>query len=172
MKLTELLNDKSVKSKAKVSTISEWLLTNEIDIHELLESSERLKAADKASCIEAVELATKQKPDIADIVVLDFMTKALQSNEPRIKWESARVIANIAMQFPDHLDKTISNLVRNANDNGTVVRWATAHALSAIIKLKTKHNKKLIPVVEGLLAKEEDNGTKKKYLAALTSLKK
>jgi hypothetical protein len=52
------------------------------------------------------------------------------------------------------------------------VRWASAFALGEILKLKTKHNKELIPAIEAISNREEDNGVKKKYLDALKKAKK
>lgn len=141
-------------------------------IDELLAYAEKQKATDKATCIEAVELATKTKPNIADENLLDYVTKSLKDEEPRVKWESAKVVGNIAKLFPEKLDKAITNLLPNAENNGTVVRWATAYALAEIVKLKTENNVTLLPKVETLCDKEEDNGVKKKYLDALKKVKK
>lgn len=70
------------------------------------------------------------------------------------------------------MDKSINSLLLNAENKGTVVRWATAYALAEILKLKTESNKTLLPEVERLCEKEEDNGVKKKYLDALKKVKK
>ena len=91
---------------------------------------------------------------------------------PRVKWESARVIGNIAHLFPAELNKAISNLLTNSEYNGTVVRWASAYALGEILKLKTKHNKDLLPAIESICKREEDNGVKKKYFEAIKKMKK
>jgi len=172
MTLEQIFQDKSIKAKGKVSTIGEWLTNNELPIDELLAYAERQKATDKATCIEAIEFATKKAPEIADENLLDYVTKALKDDEPRVKWESAKVIGNIAKLFPNQLDKSINNLLLNAENKGTVVRWATAYALSEILKLKTENNKKLLPKIEILCEKETDNGVKKKYIDALKKVKK
>lgn len=172
MTIEQIFQDKSIKAKGKVKNLGEWLLNDELPIDELLAYAEKQKATDKATCIEAVELATKTKPSIADENLLDYVTKSLKDEEPRVKWESAKVIGNIAKQFPQKLDKAITNLLPNAKSNGTVVRWATAYALAEIVKLKTENNVTLLPKVEALCDKEEDNGVKKKYLDALKKVKK
>jgi HEAT repeats len=172
MKIEQVFQDKTIKAKGKVSTIGEWLTNNELPIEELLAYAEKQKAVDKATCIEAVEYATKKVPTIADESLLDYVTKALKDNEPRVKWESAKVMGNIAKLFPTQLDKAINNLLPNAENTGTVVRWATAYALAEILKLKTENNKELLPKIEKLCEKEADNGVKKKYLDALKKIKK
>lgn len=172
MTLENLFVDKSMKAKAKAKQIAEWLLNNELPVDELLAYTEKQMATDKATCIEAVESATKKSPTIADENLLAFVTKSLSDDEPRVKWESAKVIGNIAKLFPTQLDKSIHNLLQNAEIKGTVVRWATAYALAEILKLKTDSNLKLLPQIEMLCKREKDNGVKKKYLDALKKVKK
>lgn len=164
MTIEQLFHDKTIKAKGKASTIGEWLTNNELPLEELLSYAEKQKAVDKATCIEAVEYVTKKLPTIADENLLTYVTKALEDNEPRVKWESAKVIGNIAKLFPTKLDKTIKNLLKNAENTGTVVRWATAYALAEILKLKTENNKNLLPKIETLCEKETDNGVKKSIL--------
>ncbi|HYG16711.1 MAG TPA: hypothetical protein VEC12_13225, partial [Bacteroidia bacterium] len=125
------------------------------------------KDALKATCIEALEYATKQNSGIAGKDVLAFATASLGSKAPRVKWESAKVIGNIAHLFPKNLDEPIRKLLDNTTDTGTVVRWSAAFALGEIIKLKTLHNKQLIPAVENISIQEEKHSIKKIYQAAL-----
>jgi HEAT repeat protein len=172
MTIAHVFQDKTIKAKGKVSTIGEWLLKGELPMDELLAYAEKQKASDKATCIEAVEYATKKLPSVANEDLLRYVTNALKDDEPRVKWESAKVIGNIAKNFPSQLEMSIKNLLANAENNGTVVRWATAFALAEILKLKTSHNTTLLSKIEILSEKEEDNGVKKKYLDALKKVKK
>jgi hypothetical protein len=170
MTIAQVFQDKSIKAKGRVSLIGEWLQNGDLPMDELIAFAETQKATDKATCIEAIEYATKKVPAIADEYLLIYVTKALKDDEPRVKWESAKVIGNIAGLFTTQLDKPIKNLLLNAGHNGTVVRWATAYALAEILKLNTESNKKLLPKIESLSEKEEDNGVKKKYLDAFSVL--
>lgn len=111
-------------------------------------------------------------PTIADERLLIFVTEALNDDAPRVKWESAKVIGNIAKYFPENIDQTIEPLLQNAEHSGTVVRWATAYALAEILKIQSKSHSKLLAEVERLAENEEDNGVKKKYLDALRRVKK
>ncbi|WP_353182044.1 hypothetical protein [Parapedobacter lycopersici] len=172
MTIEQIFQDKSVKVKAKVATIGEWLVRQELPLDELLAYAGRQKATDKATCIEAVEYATKKAPAIADENLLAYVTEALKDDEPRVKWESAKVIGNIAGLFRDGLGESIKSLLSNTARQGAVVRWATAYALAEILKLKTANNGNLLPKVEALCEWEEDNGVKKKYLDALKKVKK
>ena len=172
MTIAELLADKTKKVKEKVETISKWLLEGSLPVDELIAFAEKANDPEKATCIEAFEFATRQNSKIADETVFAFVTKALTENAPRVKWESAKVIGNIAHLFPTKLNKAISNLLTNSEHDGTVVRWASAFALGEILKLKTKHNKDLLPTIEAICNREQDNGIKKKYLDAIKKTKK
>jgi hypothetical protein len=172
MNITELLNDKTKKAKEKVETISKWLLDGFLPTDELLMFAEKAKDTEKATCIEAIEFATRQNSKIADESVLSFVTKMLTDKAPRVKWESAKVVGNIAHLFPTKLNKTITNLLTNSEYDGTVVRWAVAFALGEILKLKTKHNADLLPAIEAICDREQDNGIKKKYFDAIKKAKK
>ena len=167
MTLDELLQDKTIKPKEKTETISKWILDKSLPIEELIAFAEKQKDPAKATSIEAIEYATKQNPNIVDETVLIFVTNTLTAKAPRIKWESAKVIGNIAYLFPTKLEKSIDNLITNTEHEGTVVRWSAAFALGEILKLKTKHNKELLPVIEAICEKEEKNSIKKIYLEAI-----
>ncbi|MES2629906.1 MAG: hypothetical protein V4616_13150 [Bacteroidota bacterium] len=167
-----LFADKTLKAKARSKTIAGWLMNGELTVDELIAFASKQKAADTAVCIEALEYATAKQPEIADENVLVFVTELLKKDEPALKRESSRVIGNVAGRFPGKLNDSVTNLLANAGNEGTVVRWATAFALAEILKLKTDLNQMLLPKVETLAEKEEDNGVKKKYLDALKKVKK
>ena len=171
MTIEELLKDKSRKIKEKTETISRWLLDGSISTDELIAFAEKSKDSEKAACIEAFEYATKQNPKIGDESLLEFVTEMIMEKAPRIKWESAKVIGNIAQNFPGKPNVAIEKLLVNSKYEGTVVRWATAYALGEIIKLKTEYNKTLLPKIESLCEDETQNGVKKKYVDALKKTK-
>lgn len=167
MNLEELMNDKVLKSTEKTATISSWLLNSTLKAHDLIQFASSLKDPDKATCIEALEFATKQQPSVITKNEFDFVSAALTDKAPRIKWESAKVIGNTASLFPDQLDETIVNLLQNSEHNGTVVRWSAAYALGQIIQLKTDRNNELIPAAEAICHREEKNSIRKIYLDAI-----
>jgi len=172
MTLETIFEDKTIKTKAKVAKIGNWLLEETLPIDELLAFTEKQTKTTKASCIEAIEYATKKNPKLADITTLEFVTSSLNDNEPRVKWESAKVIGNVAKLFPSDLSNAIKNLLINTKSDGTVVRWASAFALGEILKLKLEYNSTLLPKIEKLADSEKDNGVKNKYLTALKKIKK
>ncbi|MDB5253825.1 MAG: hypothetical protein JWP27_2994 [Flaviaesturariibacter sp.] len=167
MTISDLLQDKASKTKEKVLTIGGWLVEGSVTADELMALAETSKDAAKATCIEALEWATRLQPAIADRNVFDFMTNALAETAPRIKWESAKVVAHIAHLFPDSVDRAVDHLLVNARSAGTVVRWASAAALGAILPIQKKGSNGLLAAMETLCEQETDNGVRKKYIAAI-----
>ncbi len=170
MTLAELIHDKTKKAKEKVEIISKWLLDGTLQLEELIVFAEQANDSHKGTCIEAVEFATRKNPTIVDENFLEFVTTTLTDTAPRVKWESAKVVGNIAKLFPTKLTKPICNLLINAKHKGTVVRWSAAFALTEILKLNTKHNTKLLPTLNKICENEHANGVKKKYLEAIDKL--
>jgi HEAT repeat protein len=170
MDIQTIINDKQLKAKAKTEAIGQLLLNGKLDMSELINVAQAAKDPDKATCIEALEFATKAQPALATPACLDFVATALTEKAPRVKWESAKVIGHIAHLYPTRLDTAIKHLLINTEHTGTVVRWSAAFALGEIMQLKTKHNKTLVPALEAICLREEQNSVKKMYLAALKKI--
>ncbi|MGL5889841.1 MAG: hypothetical protein ACRC3B_08145 [Bacteroidia bacterium] len=171
MTIAEIIADKATKAKEKTELLSQMLLAKSISSKQLIDFAQAAKDPAKATCIEALEFATKQQPGIADEHCFAFVTQTLSAKAPRIKWESAKVIGNTAHLFPKKLDEAIAALLANTEHTGTVVRWSAAFALSEILKLKTKHNAVLLPALETISEREEKNSIRKIYQAAFKTLK-
>jgi len=170
MDIQTILTDKTLKAKPKVEAISKMLLDKKVTIGELIKIAKVSKDKDKGTCIESLEFATRTNPRIASPDLLAFITGTLTDEAPRVRWESAKVIGNIAHLFPGKLDGAIGNLLTNTEYSGTVVRWSAAFALGEIVKLKTKHNKDLIPAIETIIKRDEDNAIRKIYQKALKAV--
>jgi hypothetical protein len=171
MNLEIIVSDKSIKPKEKTEIISKMLLDNSVAINDLINFAKTAKDSPKASCIEALEYATKTNPEIATLECLNFVTETLTEKAPRVKWESARVIGNIAHRFPENLDIAINNLIINSEHTGTVVRWSSAYALGQIIITKNENTKYFISTIETICEREEKNSIRKIYSDALKKAK-
>ncbi len=167
MDLAALINNKAIKSKEKTEAISHSLLNGELLIDDLLNFAKLAKETIKATCIESIEFATKANPNMANENCMIFVLQALSEKAPRIKWESAKVIGNISFLYPQYLTPAIENLLLNTNHDGTVVRWSAAYAISEIYKLKSAHNKKLLPIINKMIEIEPKESIKKIYKKAL-----
>jgi hypothetical protein len=172
MSVSDLLQDKTLKTKQKTELLSQWLLDHTVSPGALIELAQKAKDPIKATCIEALEFATKQTPSLATEAVLDFVAASLTEKAPRVKWESAKVIGNIAHLFPDRLETAIGNLLTNSEHEGTVVRWSAAFALGEIIQIKTPLNAELLPAAQAICEREEKNSIRKIYLTAIKKAQK
>ncbi len=147
------------------------VLGNTITGSDLISFAATAKAPVKATCIEALEFATRSNPGVVSAPVIDYVIECLGDKAPRIRWESAKVIANTIHLFPAKIDRAVKSLLDNTEHEGTVVRWSAATALTAILKLKTPISKTLESAIVITMEKEEKNSIKKIYLAALKKLK-
>ena len=170
--LKQLLNQKGIKAKELTEQLSLALLNGEIGVNELIHSADKLKDAVKASCIEAIEHATKAQNDMLDATSFDWICIQLSSKAPRVKWESARVLGNVAAAHPDKLVRAAKALLKNTDSKeGTVVRWSSAFALSEILKQAQSQTAFLEAEIRKILHREEKESIKKIYLAAFKKLK-
>ena len=62
--LLAVLTDKQVKAKFKVETISKLLLDRKLSVVDLIKLAKVSKDSEKGTCIEAIEFATRAKPEI------------------------------------------------------------------------------------------------------------
>ncbi len=171
MDLKEFFNDKNVKPKQKTEELSTWLLNSLISVNDLITFAKSQKDPIKATCIEAFEYATKNKPELTSKELFLFAIEGLYNKAPRIKWESAKVIGNTASLFPMLLEQAINGLLKNSEHEGTVVRWSSAFALGEIYKLNSKFNKDLATIFDGIIEREEKNSIKKIFLDAINKTK-
>ncbi len=167
VEIKEIIKDKTLKAKDKTALISQFLNENPHQINPLVNEAKLLKGSDKATYIEAIEHATLANPMLCTPDCFNFAIFSLTDKAPRVKWESARVIANTAHLFPDELTGAIVNLLANTEHKGTVVRWSAAQALSKIVSLNTTHNSQLVPALKTVSAMEEKPSIQKIYTTAL-----
>lgn len=167
MDLRELFGNKTIPVKEKTAIISQWLLQQPKEINQWLAYTKTAQASGKATCIEALENASRENPGLVSAPCFDFLIQQLATKEPRVKWESARTIGNAAALHKNKLGEAVKHLLDNTTHSGTVVRWSTAFALGEILKVKTKLNTDLIPAIESIILSEEKNSIKKIYQDAL-----
>jgi hypothetical protein len=170
MLIDKVSNIKKIKSREKTKLLSKALMENEITIDMIMDYSIDAKIPIKGTCMEVLEAATSENPEIASPKLLEFAENNLSVRAPRIKWESAKVIGNIAHLFPEQLETSIEHLLINASHEGTVVRWSAAYALAKIASLPKHSNSELIGQLTKIYATEEKASIKKIYEKAFLSL--
>jgi hypothetical protein len=172
MNFLVIINDRGIKTREKAEILCQWILEHPEQINDLIDLAISSKAHAKATCIEAIDYATAENPELASLDCLTFVTQNLSDISSRVKWESARVVGNIAHLYPTYLGEAIRRLLINSKHDETMVRWSTAFALGEIVKLNTRHNTTLIPAIKTILENEAKNSIRKTYLMALKKVLK
>jgi hypothetical protein len=158
-----------IKPQEKTGQLADALRGNPGLIDELIADFSSFKAAEQGTCIEALEWITKDEPQFA-AGCLNFIVERLNDKAPRIRMESARVVGNIAVAFPDHLEPAVAKLLRNTKDEGTVVRWSAAYALCEMAKNCPQLRGRLIVQMTGIVERETQSGVRNVYLKGLKAL--
>lgn len=165
--LKPVLENKEMKGIEKRKAIIELITANDLNVKELEAESVDLDSKKQVILFEAIEEITKENPTRFDSSIVDFMTAYLSNESNPIKRETSRIIGNVAVAYPDNLERSIALLIQNTTKPGTVVRWGSAYALSRILLLPNYVNASLYDTVKMLSDQEEENGVKKQYLNAL-----
>ena len=85
MDISAVLTDKQLKVKSKVEILCKMLLDERVSPVDLMKAARASKDSDKGTCIEAIEFATKAKPELASLDCLKFVTETLLDEAPRVK---------------------------------------------------------------------------------------
>lgn len=171
MKILEEIRKSDKKPKELNAFIAKLIFEKKPSGGDFTEALTSGSDAERGTCIEALEYATQTNQEIAKPYILEVI-KCLGDKAPRVKWEAARIIANIAKSLPKEAEKALDSLMKNTTDKGTVVRWSTAFALGEIAKNNKSKQKDLIKTIENLAKKEQNNGVKNVYLKALKAVLK
>ena len=158
------------KPKQKLTLLVTILNEEETALNELIKCFDKVSDSERGYLMEALEYITKENPNFGKHC-LGFVIKYLNYNAPRIKWETSRIIGNVAQNFPDKIKQAIPKLLENTKDEGIVVRWSAAFALTEIAKSNSKLKRELIPEFTKILAGEKNNGVKNIYLKYLKDVK-
>jgi len=162
-----IFNNKTTKPSEKNDALVQLLIHQKISESELLSFASNQKETIKASCMEAFEFATRLDSNFGTLQVFEFAVEGLQAKAPRLKWESAKVIGNMAVRKYNETEKAIVYLLENTEHSGTVVRWSAAFALTEIYKKNEKYRNILANAFEGIMNLEEKNSILKFYKNAL-----
>lgn len=160
-----------MKPKEKITLLANELKKDAKLVSELIQYFEKAPASLKGTCIEAIEYITKEDPKFAK-PALKLVFERINDKLPRVRMESARVTANVAKEFPAEAAKAVPGLLINTKDEGTVVRWAAAYALTEVAKYNKDIRKKLVKKFEEITVKENNNGVKNIYIKALKKIEK
>src|SRR3989344_3004499 len=98
--LAEIRNSKK-NSKQLLSEISQALIKDHQLLGQIKDGLGEGNKVEKGILMESLEYASKEDPSIRENII-DTVTDYLDyEDSPRVKWEGARVIANISQRYPD-----------------------------------------------------------------------
>ena len=125
-----------------------------------------------ASILEAIEeISNKGLSQLSSHYLL-FAIPYIKSENNNCRREASRIVGNMAAQYPDMIEEAISPLLDNSSNEGTVIRWAAAYALSRIITTDRYVQSELYDKLTDISNKEEDNAIRNQYLKALKKASK
>lgn len=154
-----------------MTLLSEEIKKDKAFVREIIAYFPSASSGDQGHLIESLEYASQDHPELI-APHLDFVLKHLEDKAPRVKWECARIIANLSGKFSDQTQRAVPILLKNTHDKGTVVRWSTAFALGEIAKNHPAVAETLLPQMKALAEEEVNNGVKNVYLKALKAIER
>ena len=163
----ELLKDKSLKGTERRKAVVNMIVAGELTVNEVAAIATTIGEKQIATVLEAVEEVSNKHLCPLEAAWLKWAEPYISSENNSCRREASRIVGNMAAQYPDLLDNAIERLMKNTSDEGTVIRWAAAYALSRIVILDRYAKSDLYDRLVAVCDREEDNGVKNQYLKAL-----
>ena len=167
MTIVELLKDKSLKGVERRQAVVNMIVAGELTVNEVAALADAIGEKQVATVLEAVEEVSNKRLCPLEAAWLQWAEPYISSENNSCRREASRIVGNMAAQYPDLLDNAIERLIKNTKDEGTVIRWAAAYALSRIVVLDRYAKSDLYDRLVAICDREEDNGVKNQYLKAL-----
>lgn len=133
MTIKQIIDDKAVKRLEKRNVLVEGIINGTFDFSAVSAACSLLPEKKVSLMLEAIEEVSRSKEFVLEEDYLKLSESYILSSDPSCKREASRIVGNLAAAFPENLDHAITALMQNANHDGTVIRWASAYALSRIV---------------------------------------
>lgn len=172
MTIRQIIDDKSVKRLEKRTVLVEGIINRNFDFSAVSAACSLLPEKKISLLLEAIEEVSRSKEFFLEEDYLKLSENYILSSDPSCKREASRIVGNLAAAFPEDLDRAISALLQNADDEGTVIRWASAYALSRIVIIPQYARGPLFEQISDLYEKEKETGVKNQYGKALKKAQK
>ena len=167
MTIVELLKDKSLKGVERRQAVVNMIVAGKLTVNEVTALADAIGEKQVATVLEAVEEVSNKRLRSLEAAWLQWAEPYISSKNNSCRREASRIVGNMAAQYPDLLDEAIERLMKNTKDEGTVIRWAAAYALSRIVVLDRYAKSDLYDRLVAICDREEDNGVKNQYIKAL-----
>ena len=167
MSVVELLKYKSLKGTERRQAVVNMIVAGELTVNEVAAIATTIGEKQIATILEAVEEVSNKRLCPLEAAWLQWAEPYISSENNSCRREASRIVGDMAAQYPDLLDDAIERLTKNTSDEGTVIRWAAAYALSRIVVLDRYAKSDLYDRLVAVCDREEENGVKNQYLKAL-----
>ena len=172
MNLADILLDKGIKKLEARTMIVKGILDGSYSIDDIEAAAKALKNNKVSTLLEAIEEITNKGLMNLSVDYLKLAKNYIAVDDNSCKREASRIIGNMASIYPDEVHDCISALLHNTKNDGTVVRWGSAYALSRIIVLADYCNTDLYETLITICESESENGVKNQYLKAFRKIKR
>lgn len=172
MTIKQIIDDKAVKRLEKRNVLVEGIINGNFDFSAVSAACSLLPEKKISLLLEAIEEVSRSKEFVLEEDYLKLSESYILSSDPSCKREASRIVGNLAAAFPENLDHAITALMQNANHDGTVIRWASAYALSRIVIIPQYARGPLFEQISNLCEKEKETGVKNQYSKALKKAQK
>lgn len=172
MTIQQIIDDKSIKRLEKRKALIEGIINGSFDFSAISAACSFLPEKNISLLLEALEEVSRSKEFSLEEDYLNLSERYILSSDPSCKREASRIVGNLAAAFPANLDHAIDALLQNAEHDGTVIRWASAYALSRIVLIPQYARGPLFEQISRLCEKEQENGVKNQYKKALKKAEK
>lgn len=172
MDIVNLMKDKTAKATEKTTILSDEFKSGRLVLNDVIPLIPSLKDPAIALILAAMESATQSNPEITTEDYVVFLEDYICAKSNSLKREAARIIGNIAHLYPHDLENSIKLLLTNTDDEGTVIRWSSAYALSKILLIPQHANSDLYETVTTISEEETKSSIKNMYAKALKNAAK
>jgi len=169
MKSIESILGSSIAAKQKEVALVSLIEGESGQLAALVERFPSVSKSDQGTVMAALESFSRQRPDLV-LLHADFVVGHVEDSQPRVRWEASRVVGNLAGANVPVLQSAVPALLRNARNEGTVVRWSAAFALTQLALGDVVLGQELLPRLAELARRETGDGIRKMYEKALKRL--
>ena len=159
------------KPKEKTAELVEAVVRKEIPTREFLDFFRNASKTERGPCADAMKHISEKSPELL-APLIDELIPCITDPLPRVKWGVQEAIGNLSGRYPQDAARAVPKLLLNTEDPSTVVRWCAAYALSEIAKHNATIRKTLVPKIENILKREENNGVRMVFVKTLKAINK
>jgi HEAT repeat protein len=166
--LLEIMTSK-IKHKEKVAIMAKLAVNDEEALAQLFDILQNGTNVHKGTAAEVMKFVSKENPGCM-LPYIDTLIEYIDYKAPRVRWGCPEAIGNMASKYPHEVGGAIPKLLKNLEDESTVVRWCAAFALTEIAKYNIQRQEELVGIFLKLIPEEQNNGVRNVYLKALKFL--